>query len=232
MGSSQTEGVKNEPEGHVTGATAGREFTLRAVIAGVVLGVVFGAANAYLGLKVGLTVSASIPAAVMGVVFFKLVGGSIRESNMVQTIGSAGESLAAGVIFTIPAFFLWHCDPGRLKIFVIALAGGLLGVLMMVPLRAYLIVREHGRLPYPEGTACAEVLRSGTGGGSGALLLLVGMVVGGLYQLLSNANFLGLWKQTISTNVKERFHIGADLTPELLGIGYIIGPRIAGLMFG
>lgn len=217
-----------------TPSTDGREFTLRAIVVGVVLGVVFGAANAYLGLKVGLTVSASIPAAVMGVVFFRLVGGNIRESNMVQTIGSAGESLAAGVIFTIPAFFLWQYDPGRLKIFIIALAGGLLGVLMMVPLRSYLIVREHDKLPYPEGTACAEVLRSGTGAGGGgsALLLLAGMLVGGVYQLLSNASFLGLWKQTLSTNLKKRFHIGADLTPELLGIGYIIGPRISALMFG
>ncbi|MCP4549959.1 MAG: oligopeptide transporter, OPT family [bacterium] len=205
---------------------------------GIVLGAVFGAANAYLALKVGLTVAASIPAAVMAVFFFRVVkGGTLLESNMVQTIGSAGESVAAGVVFTIPAFFLWmqddpSADPGRLKIFILALVGGLLGVLFMIPLRKHLIVKEHGKLAYPEGTACAEVLVSSQAGASKAAQLFAGMGLGGVYMFFMHEKFLGLWQKAPWHNFRERYHIGMEITPELLGVGYIIGPRISGLMLG
>ncbi|MDP6418022.1 MAG: oligopeptide transporter, OPT family [Candidatus Krumholzibacteria bacterium] len=214
------------------------ELTLRAVIIGILLGALFGAANAYLGLKVGLTVSASIPAAVIAAFFFRVAKGStLLESNMVQTVGSAGESVAAGVIFTIPAFFLWmqtdpSADPGRLKIFILALFGGLLGVLFMIPLRRYLIVKEHGHLPYPEGTACAEVLVSNQKGSSKAALLFQGLGLGMFYQILMHDKLFGFWKQDPSHNIRERYHIGSEVGPELLGVGYIVGPRIAGLMLG
>ena len=164
------------------------EFTVRAVVIGILLSVVFGAANAYLGLRVGLTVSASIPAAVMAVGVFRLIGrGTILESNVVQTIASSGESLAAGVIFTIPALFIWQRqDPtvvvDVMQVTVVAALGGLLGVLMMVPLRGYLINKEHGALPFPEGTACAEVQIAGQQGGSKAALLFQGLGIGALYQ--------------------------------------------------
>ncbi len=178
------------------------EFTLKAVLIGIVLAVVFGAANAYLGLRVGLTVSASIPAAVMAVAAFRLFHrGTILEANMVQTVGSAGESVAAGVIFTLPALFIWQrSDPtivvDLLQISVIALFGGMLGVLFMIPLRSYLISREHGKLPYPEGTACAEVQVAGDVGGSKARLLFAGLGVGALYQALANGRGLSLWNES------------------------------------
>ena len=211
------------------------EFTLKAVLIGCLIGAVFGAANAFLGLKVGLTVSASIPAAVMAVAIFKIFrSGTLLETNMVQTIGSAGESLAAGVIFTVPAFFLWNLEPGKMEIVLISILGGVLGVLFMIPLRRFLIVREHGKLPYPEGTACAEVQVCGQGDASKAKALFVGMGLGGLYQFMMNAEGLGLW-------TKEPYYqfqkfkgalLGAEITPELLGVGYIIGPRIAAIMLG
>jgi uncharacterized oligopeptide transporter (OPT) family protein len=180
-----------------------REFTLRAVVIGVLVGVVFGAANAYLGLKVGLTVSASIPAAVMGVAFFRaLKGGTILEGNMVQTVGSAGESLAAGVIFTIPALFIFGMAPSQLLIFTLASLGGLLGVLFMVPLRRYLIRDEHGKLPYPEGTACAEVLAAGDTGGAKARLLFSGLGVGAVYQYFVNNNALSFWRGDPSFRIR------------------------------
>ncbi|MDX1566374.1 MAG: oligopeptide transporter, OPT family [Longimicrobiales bacterium] len=214
------------------------EFTLKALVIGVVLAVVFGAANAYLGLRVGLTVSASIPAAVMAVAAFRVLRkGTILEANMVQTVGSAGESLAAGVIFTLPALFIWQRqDPAIVvdvvQISVIALFGGLLGVLFMIPLRAYLISREHGNLPYPEGTACAEVQVAGDVGGSKALLLFKGLGIGALYQLLANSRGLSLWNESPSAPLPAKARIGGDFTPELLGVGFIIGPRIAAIMFG
>lgn len=214
------------------------ELTLRAVAAGLALAVVFGAANAYLGLRVGLTVSASIPAAVMAVAIFRVLRkGSILETNMVQTIGSAGESLAAGVIFTIPALFIWsRTDPeivvSVLHVSVIAGLGGILGVLFMIPLRRYLISREHGRLPYPEGTACAEVQVSGAEGGARARLLFGGLGVGALYQALANGSGLGLWNESPSARLPKKAEIGGDFTPELLGVGFIIGPKIAAVMFG
>lgn len=210
------------------------EFTWRAMIVGIIVGCIFGAANAYLGLKVGLTVSASIPAAVIAVAFFKAIRrGNILEANIVQTIGSAGESLAAGVIFTIPAFFIWQMDPGQIKIFAIALIGGVLGVLFMIPLRQYLIVKEHGNLPFPEGTACAEILISSQSATGNASLLFAGLGVGAIYQMLMHERLLGLWKTDPGFDIPgySKAHFGAEVTPELLGVGYIIGPRIAAIMF-
>ena len=210
------------------------ELTIKAIVVGIVVGVVFGAANAYLGLKVGLTVSASIPAAVIGVAIFRaLRQGTLLETNIVQTIGSAGESLAAGVIFTIPVLFLWGEDPGFWPIFPLALLGGLLGVLFMIPLRRYLIVREHGNLTYPEGTACAEVQVAAQAGGSQARLLFSGMAVGALYTALEK--FARLWPaepdfQIGGPGSNYRTSVGADVTPELLGVGYIIGPKVAAVM--
>ena len=214
------------------------EFTVKAVVIGILMAVVFGAANAYLGLRVGLTVSASIPAAVMAVAIFRVLGrGTILETNMVQTIGSAGESVAAGVIFTIPALFIWQrTDPtivvDLLQVAVIAGFGGLLGVLFMIPLRRYLISREHGKLPYPEGTACAEVQVAGDTGGSKARLLFSGLGLGALYQTCANGNGLGLWNEGPHVPLPAKAQIGGDFTPELLGVGFIIGPRIAAIMFG
>ena len=214
------------------------EFTFKAVAIGIVLAVVFGAANAYLGLRVGLTVSASIPAAVMAVAAFRVLSkGTVLEANMVQTVGSAGESLAAGVIFTLPALFVWQRQDPEIvidvvQISVIALFGGLLGVLFMIPLRAYLISREHGKLPYPEGTACAEVQVAGDVGGSKAKLLFSGLGLGAVYQLFANSRGLSLWNEAPSAPLPAKARIGGEFTPELLGVGFIIGPRIAAIMFG
>ncbi len=214
------------------------EFTVKAAVIGILMAVVFGAANAYLGLRVGLTVSASIPAAVMAVAIFRVLRrGTILETNMVQTIGSAGESVAAGVIFTLPALFIWQrADPAivvdLVQVSVIAAFGGLLGVLFMIPLRRYLISREHGKLPYPEGTACAEVQVAGDTGGGKAKLLFSGLGVGALYQALANRNGLGLWNEGPHVQLPAKAQIGGDFTPELLGVGFIIGPRIAAIMFG
>ena len=167
------------------------EFTATSIIMGLILAVVFGAANAYLGLRVGMTISASIPSAVisMGVIRVIMKKNSILESNMVQTIGSAGESLAAGAIFTMPALFLWAeeglCDkPGLVEITLIALCGGILGVLFMVPLRNALIVKEHATLSYPEGTACADVLLAGEEGGSNAATVFSGMGIAAIFKFV------------------------------------------------
>lgn len=208
------------------------EFTAKAILIGVLVGVLFGAANAYLGLKVGLTVSASIPAAVIGVALFRILrSGTILETNMVQTIGSAGESLAAGVIFTLPVLFLWDLSPKFWPIFPLALFGGLLGVMFMIPLRRYLIVREHGRLSYPEGTACAEVLVASQAGGNQAKLLFQGMGLGALHMVLMK--LFRLWPEEPDVVVNRggfRTSFGADSSPELLGVGFIIGPKVAAVM--
>ncbi len=208
------------------------EFTAKAVGVGVAVGVLFGAANAYLGLKVGLTVSASIPAAVIGVAIFKaLRTGTLLETNIVQTIGSAGESLAAGVIFTLPVLFLWGHPAGFWPIFPLSLIGGLLGVLFMIPLRRVLIVQEHGRLTYPEGTACAEVQVAAQAGGGQARLLFGGMFMGAVYTALEK--FLHLFPDEPDFVVDQsgyRTSVGGSFTPELLGVGYIIGPRVAAVM--
>jgi putative OPT family oligopeptide transporter len=209
------------------------ELTLRAVVIGAIIGTVFGAANAYLGLRVGLTVSASIPAAVLGVAAFKAMGqGSILETNMVQTIGSAGESLAAGVIFTLAGLYIWELDPGYATVFLIALLGGFLGILFMIPLRTFLIKGEHGKLPYPEGMACGEVLVAGEQEASKVKSLFGGLGIGALYQSLMHGNLFGLWREEPTAHVPgyRGAEVGATVTPELLGVGYIIGPRISAVM--
>lgn len=214
------------------------EFTPKAVIAGVLVGIVFGAANAYLGLRVGLTVSASIPAAVMAIVLFRAIRrGTVLETNLVQTIGSAGESVAAGVIFTIPALFIWHrTDPtvrvDAVEIAVLAMLGGILGTLFMIPLRRFLIVREHGHLPYPEGLATAEVQVAGEAGGKKGRLVFGGLGIGAIYQLLANSRGLSLWPEEPTQPLPAKAEISGSFTPELLGVGFIVGPRIAAIMFG
>ena len=216
------------------------EFTVTAIVIGIILAVVFGAANAYLGLRVGLTVSASIPAAVlsMGIIRVILKKESILENNMVQTIGSAGESVAAGVIFTLPALFLWAAEgvegmeaPGLVEIFLIALVGGTLGVLFMIPLRKALIVEEHGVLPYPEGTACAEVLLAGEEGGAKASTVFAGLGIAALYKFVADG--LGVFPSTVSYDIKayKGSAAGLDVLPALVGVGYICGPRISSFMF-
>lgn len=213
------------------------ELTLKAIILGILIGVVFGAANAYLGLRVGLTVSASIPAAVMAIVLFRAMrGGTVLETNIVQTVGSAGESVAAGVIFTIPALFIWQrTDPSiridALEITMLALLGGLLGVFFMIPLRRLLIVREHGKLPYPEGVATGEVQVAGEAGGKRGRLVFAGLGIGALYQLLSNSRGFSLWPEEPSQRLPAKAEIAGSFTPELLGVGFIVGPRIAAIMF-
>lgn len=213
------------------------EFTPKAIILGAIFGIIFGAATVFLGLKVGLTVSASIPIAVLSIAVFKKIGKStILENNIVQTIGSAGESVAAGVVFTIPALLFL---PGGqnyfeyFQIFVLALAGGILGVLFMVPLRRSLIVKEHGVLPYPEGTACADVLIAGEKGGNLAKLVYYGLGVSFLYKVLMSV--FGFWKEVPSYTFDRKSSLPngtvmGEITPELLGVGYIIGPKIAGVM--
>ncbi|MEE1006346.1 MAG: oligopeptide transporter, OPT family [Acutalibacteraceae bacterium] len=213
------------------------EITATSIIMGVLLAVVFGAANAYLGLRVGMTVSASIPAAViaMGVIRVLLRKNSILESNMVQTIGSAGESLAAGAIFTLPALFLWAAEgkmekPGILEITAIALIGGLLGIFFMVPLRNALIVKEHGVLPYPEGTACSEVLLAGEEGGAKASTVFAGMGFAALFKFIIDG--LKLVSGEISASVKGfAGQIGTQIYPAVMSVGYICGARIASYMF-
>lgn len=213
------------------------EMTVTSVIMGMVLAVIFGAANAYLGLRVGMTVSASIPAAViaMGVIRVVLRKNSILESNMVQTIGSAGESLAAGAIFTLPALFLWASEgkmdkPGILEITAIALIGGLLGIFFMVPLRNALIVKEHGILPYPEGTACAEVLLAGEEGGAKASTVFAGMGFAALFKFIIDG--LKLVSGEISAGVKGfAGEIGTQIYPAVMSVGYICGARISSYMF-
>ncbi|WIF96071.1 OPT family oligopeptide transporter [Caminicella sporogenes] len=213
------------------------EFTGTSIFLGILLAVVFGAANAYLGLKVGMTISASIPAAVisMGLIRGVLKKESILENNMVQTIGSAGESLAAGAIFTLPALFIWTKEwnmgaPNLLTITAIALCGGILGVLFMVPLRKALIVKEHGVLPYPEGTACAEVLLAGEEGGEKAKACFTGLGVGAAYKFIADG--MKLFPSEIETAIPgyKGAAIGGDVLPALLGVGFIIGPRISAYM--
>lgn len=213
------------------------EFTVTSIVIGVILAVVFGAANAYLGLRVGMTVSASIPAAVisMGVIRMLLRKNSILESNMVQTIGSAGESLAAGAIFTMPVLFLWSGEgvmkePDLVGISAIAICGGLLGVLFMVPLRNALIVKEHGILPYPEGTACAEVLLAGEKGGASAKTVFAGMGLAALFKFLVDG--IKVIPGVVTAPMKAfRTEFSAEIYPALIGVGYICGAKISSYMF-
>jgi putative OPT family oligopeptide transporter len=214
------------------------EFTGKAIFLGVLFGLIFGASTVYLGLRAGLTVSASIPIAVLAISVLKKLGGStILENNIVQTIGSAGESVAGGVVFTIPALiFLVPDDPGYFnytKITMLAFAGGILGVLMMVPLRRALIVKEHGVLPYPEGTACAEVLVAGERGGQLAALVFSGLGIGALWKSLSWT--FNIFRQDVGhsfarTSQFPNATVSVDISPEYMGVGYVIGPRIAGTM--
>ena len=229
---------QNEFKPYVPASKITPEITVTSIIMGIILAVVFGAANAYLGLRVGMTVSASIPAAViaMGVIRVIMRKNSILESNVVQTVGSAGESLAAGAIFTIPALFLWAAEgkmdkPGIISITLIALLGGLLGVFFMVPLRNALIVKEHGVLPYPEGTACAEVLLAGEEGGANASTVFAGMGFAALFKFIIDG--LKLVAGEVSLSFKKGYtgEIGTQIYPAVMSVGYICGPRISSYMF-
>jgi putative OPT family oligopeptide transporter len=214
------------------------EFTAKAIVLGVLFGLLFGASTVYLGLRAGLTVSASIPIAVLAISVLKRLGGStILENNIVQTIGSAGESVAGGVVFTIPALiFLVPEGPkyfNYTQITMLAFAGGIIGVLMMVPLRRALIVKEHGVLPYPEGTACAEVLVAGERGGQLASLVFSGLGIGALFKSFTNIFNIFLPEVGYTAARTSQFPnatINVDLSPEYMGVGYVIGPRIAGTM--
>ena len=213
------------------------EFTLKAAFFGILFGIVFGAANAYLGLRAGLTISTSIPVAVMTVAAFRGLQsagfpGTILEANLSQTIGSASSSLASGVIFTLPALFLWGVAPGLLQMTLLAMCGGLIGILFMIPLRRFLIKGEHGRLPYPEGTACAEVLVANEVGGKNARYVFFGLGMGALFKFLTS------WIKIIPDEVSSRIpflkkgEVGMDLSAALFGVGFILGPRIAAVMVG
>ena len=228
---------KNEFKPYIPAEKVTAELTVTAIIMGVLLAVVFGAANAYLGLRVGMTVSASIPAAViaMGVIRILMRRNSVLESNIVQTAGSAGESLAAGAIFTLPALFLWAAEgkmdkPGILEITLIALIGGLLGVFFMVPLRNALIVKEHATLPYPEGTACAEVLLAGEKGGANATTVFAGMGFAALFKFIIDG--LKVVAGEVSYTIKGfKGTIGTQIYPAVMSVGYICGARISSYMF-
>ena len=214
------------------------ELTVVSIMLGEILAVVFGGANAYLGLRVGMTISASIPAAVisMGVIRKILRRNSILENNMVQTIGSAGESLAAGAIFTLPALFMWASEglcevPSLVEIGLIALCGGVLGVLMMIPLRSALIVKEHGTLTYPEGQACAEVLIAGEEGGSKASTVFAGLGVAAVYKFIADG--LKIFPSEITYDIQKYkgAGIGIDVLPALAGVGYICGVKVSSYLF-
>ena len=222
---------------YVPATESPHEFTIKAIIFGILFGILFGAANAYLGLRAGLTISTSIPVAVMTVAAFHAVrkmGGeaNILEANLAQTVGSSSSSVASGVIFTLPALFLWGVIPSLLQMTLLAIAGGLLGVLFMIPLRRYLIQREHGKLPYPEGTACAHVLVANEAGGNNARNVFIGLGAGALWKALSS------WIMVIPAAAHMKIHflrkgeLGMDLSPALFGVGYILGPRIATIMVG
>ncbi|MDH3620715.1 MAG: oligopeptide transporter, OPT family [Gammaproteobacteria bacterium] len=213
------------------------EFTLKAVGLGILFGIIFGAANAYLGLRAGLTISTSIPVAVMTVAVFRAlrglgIRGTILETNISQTTGSASSSLASGVIFTLPALFMWGMPPELLQMTLLAMSGGLLGILFMIPLRRFLIEREHGKLPYPEGTACAEVLVANEIGGGRARFVFYGLAGGAFFKFLTS------WINVIPGAIHAKIpflrkgELGMDLSAALFGVGYILGPRIAAVMVG
>src|SRR5437764_10568715 len=219
------------------------EFTPKAVITGAIFGLIFGASTVYLALRAGLTVSASIPIAVLSISLLKKFGGStILENNIVQTIGSAGESIARGVVFTLPGFLFLATDPATRQsvgasyfsywtIFTLALLGGCLGVLMMIPLRRALIVKEHGNLPYPEGTACAEVLIAGERGGVHARTVFQAFGIAFVYKFFMTA--LHAWQEYPGKVLRsyQNAEVRVEASRELMGVGYIIGPRIAGYLF-
>ena len=230
---------KKEFKPYIPASKVTPELTVTSIVMGILLAVIFGAANAYLGLRVGMTVSASIPAAViaMGVIRVIMRKNSILESNIVQTIGSAGESLAAGAIFTLPALFLWASEgvmekPSLLEITLIALLGGLLGVFFMVPLRNAIIVREHGVLPYPEGQACAEVMLAGEEGGSNASTVFAGMGFAAFFKFIIDGLKVVPGEVSIEGTTKTYpGSIGTQIYPAVMSVGYICGPRISSYMF-
>ena len=215
------------------------EFTFRALLLGSLFGIIFGGVTVYVGLKAGLTVAASIPISVLSISILRAFGrSSILENNIVQTTGNAGQSIASGVIFTLPALIFLGFDLEYSRIFLLALIGGWLGVLFMIPLRRQLIVEEHGVLTYPEGTACADVLIAGEKGGSLAGRVFSGLGLGALYTLFQNDNIFKAWPGTPEfqpdfgpQHILKGASIKADATPEYLGVGYIIGPRVAGVIF-
>jgi len=230
---------QNQFEPYIKASQNIPEVTMRAVILGAIISLVFGVANAYLGLKVGMTISASIPAAVISMAVLRgvLKKGTVLENNIVQTIGSTGESLAAGIIFTIPAFFIWNETlPGfshpisNSDIIFLSILGGALGILFMIPLRRYLVHKEHGKLRFPEGTACAEIIKAGDEGGGKAKTVFAGMGLSALYKFLMGG--VRLWPEGPNYNLPflKGANIGITATPALLGVGYIIGPRISALM--
>ncbi len=213
------------------------EFTFKAVGLGILFGIIFGAANAYLGLRAGLTISTSIPVAVMTVAVFRAlkgmgIGGTILETNISQTTGSASSSLASGVIFTLPALFMWGMPPELLQMTLLAMSGGLLGILFMIPLRRFLIEREHGKLPYPEGTACAEVLVANEIGGGRARFVFYGLAGGAFFKFLTS--WINVIPGAIHSKVPflRKGELGMDLSAALFGVGYILGPKIAAVMVG
>lgn len=209
------------------------EFSLKAILLGLFLGVLFALGNAYLALKIGTTVSASIPAAIVSMALFRISfrKSTVLENNIVQTIATIGEGLAGGVVFTIPALFLLGELPSITNIFLLSCLGGVLGILFMIPMRRYIIVQEHGVLPFPEGTACAEIIKSGQKSKDSALLALWGMIVGVVYKIGSSILFI--WEEIykISFSWLQGTLFFLDATPALLGVGYLIGPRITSLMF-
>ncbi|MBI5274224.1 MAG: oligopeptide transporter, OPT family [Chlamydiales bacterium] len=218
---------------HVSSDKPVKEFSIRSVVLGMLLGVVFGVGNAYLGLKIGTTISASIPAAVMSMAilhtFFKRV--TILENNIVQTIATVGEGLAAGVIFTVPALFFLGDSPSNNRIFILAFLGGILGILFMIPMRRFIIVKEHGTIPFPEGTACAKILIAGEKKIAHAFSAAWGLLMGALYKLCISG--LYLWNESIDFTFKkyEDTKFSIDGTPSLLGVGFIVGSRISAIMF-
>ena len=220
---------------YIPDQTPYKDISIKAVILGAIFGIIFGSANAYLGLRVGLTISTAIPLAVISVAAFRVLTpiwgkSSILEANIAQTTGSASSSLASGIIFTIPALFMWGFNPSILKIGTLAMLGGIIGVLFMIPLRRALIVDEHGVLPYPEGTAAAQVLIAADTGGAKAKNVFYGLGIGFVFKAL--VGFLHLWSEKISLKIPvlKKAEVGMEPTPALLGVGFILGPRIAAIM--
>src|SRR5207247_4090844 len=217
---------------YVAASQSPAELTPRSLVLGVLLGLIFGASNVYLALEIGRTVSASIPIAGLSITIFRALGrASILENNIVQTTGSAADSVSAGVVFTMPAILLMGYDLDISRVAILAMAGGVMGVLMMIPLRRALIVKEHGNLPYPEGTACAEVLIAGERGGVHARTVFQAFGIAFAYKFFMTA--LKLWQEYPGKVLRsyQSAEVRLEASPELLGVGYIIGPRIAGYLF-
>jgi len=220
---------------HVPDKTDLKDFSIRALLMGAVFGILFGSANAYLGLRVGLTISTAIPLAVISVALFKSLDhiwgkSSILEANIAQTTGSASSSLASGIIFTIPALFLWGFNPDLVQIALLGALGGMLGIVFMIPLRRFLIVKEHETLPYPEGTASAQVLIAADTGGSKAKYVFQGLGLGAVYKAI--LSFAKLWPSEVAVMVPglKKGLLGLEATPALLGVGYILGFRISAIL--